>query len=201
MLYSLDSHVRPPIPRHNNATERLPGPGRQNAAPLVDLREAYGFARGIARIQPGNAQTRPGHRLVWVRGASFACTTLVAADDAFAVVGRHTQCSVVLPEDPFVALRHVLVRSIALPVRRRRAAHARSPHRHRLRPAGRLDAHVDPRGGPDRGRARRVRARRAAHRVEGRRAPRRDAGARRRHAAPPCAISSRRSPSRCRRIA
>lgn len=40
---------------------------------------------------------------------------LVAADEAFAVVGRHTQCSVVLPDDPFVALRHVLVRSIALP--------------------------------------------------------------------------------------
>lgn len=115
MIHSLDSHVRPPIPRHNSATERLPGPGRQPAAPLVDLREAYGFARGIARIQPGSAQTGPGHRLVWVRRASFACTMLVAADEAFAVVGRHTQCTVVLPEDPFVALRHVLVRSIALP--------------------------------------------------------------------------------------
>lgn len=115
MLYSLDSHVRPPIPRHNSATERLPGLEGRPASPAVDLRQAYGFARGIARIQPGNAQTRPGHRLVWVRRASFACTMLVAADEAFAVVGRHTQCSVVLPEDPFVALRHVLVRSIALP--------------------------------------------------------------------------------------
>lgn len=112
----MDSHVRQPIPRHNHATERLPGPGSHHAAPpLVDLRQAYGFARGIARIQPQGAQTRPGHRLVWVRRASFACTMLVAAEDAFAVVGRHTQCSVVLPEDPFVALRHVLVRSIALP--------------------------------------------------------------------------------------
>jgi hypothetical protein len=112
----LDSHVRPPNPRHNSATERLPGPGSQHAAPpLVDLRQAYGFARGIARIQPQTAQSRPGHRLVWVRRASFACTTLVAAEDAFAVVGRHTQCSVVLPDDPFVALRHVLVRSISLP--------------------------------------------------------------------------------------
>ncbi len=50
-----------------------------------------------------------------MRRASFACTTLIAAEEAFAVVGRHTQCSVVIPEDPFVALRHVLVRSIALP--------------------------------------------------------------------------------------
>jgi hypothetical protein len=115
MLLGLDSHVRPPIPRHNSATERLPG---LDVRPAVDLRQAYGFARGIARIQPSNAQNRPGHRLVWVRRASFACTTLVAAvgaDDAFAVVGRHNQCSVVLADDPFVALRHVLVRSIALP--------------------------------------------------------------------------------------
>ena len=50
-----------------------------------------------------------------VRGTAFACTTLVAAEEAFAVVGRHTQCGVVLPDDPYVALRHILVRSIALP--------------------------------------------------------------------------------------
>ncbi|MBX3190713.1 MAG: FHA domain-containing protein [Labilithrix sp.] len=69
----------------------------------------------MARLQPEETRSRPGHRLVWVRGASFACTTLAAADDAFAVIGRHSQCNVVLAEDPHVALRHVLVRSIALP--------------------------------------------------------------------------------------
>ncbi len=109
----MDSHVRPPQRiRHNNATERLTGlqPGG-----AVDLRQAYGFARGIARIQPQHGLARPGHRLVWVRGTAFACTSLVSNEDAFAVVGRHTQCGVVLPDDPFVALRHVLVRSIALP--------------------------------------------------------------------------------------
>lgn len=128
MLYGLDFYVRPPAPRNNHATERFDGDrlgqagGQARAA--VDLRQAYGFARGVARIQPdpqghaaqGHAARRlPGHRLVWVRGSSFACTTLVAAEEAFAVVGRHTQCGVVLPDDPFVALRHVLVRSIALP--------------------------------------------------------------------------------------
>ena len=41
--------------------------------------------------------------------------TLFAADQAFAIVGRHTQCGISLPEDPFVALRHLLVRSVALP--------------------------------------------------------------------------------------
>lgn len=66
-------------------------------------------------MQPERQHRQPGHRIVWVRGASFASTSLVAADDAFAVVGRHTRCNVVIGEDPFVALRHVLVRSIALP--------------------------------------------------------------------------------------
>jgi hypothetical protein len=109
----LESHVRPPHnPDRNNNTERHSGVQPGGA---VDLRQAYTFARGIARIQPGNGHATPGHRLVWVRGSAFACTTLVSAQDAFTVVGRHTQCGVVLPDDPFVALRHVLVRSIALP--------------------------------------------------------------------------------------
>lgn len=119
MLNELDSHVRPlagaaaPGSRQNHATQHRTG---IEPSASVDLRQAYGFARGIARIQPvDERQVRPGHRLVWVRQASFACTMLVAAEEAFAVVGRHTQCGVVLPDDPFVALRHVLVRSMALP--------------------------------------------------------------------------------------
>ncbi|CAN5923860.1 hypothetical protein BH11MYX4_BH11MYX4_63920 [soil metagenome] len=113
MLNGLDSHVRPPGPRHNLATEHFSG---YQPAPDVDLRQAYGFARGVVRQLPAERWApRLGHRLVWVRGAAFACNTLVASDEAFAVVGRHTQCGIVLPEDPFVALRHVLVRSIALP--------------------------------------------------------------------------------------
>jgi hypothetical protein len=108
----LESHVRPPGPRRNNATEIFEGFAPRSD---VDLREAYGFARGVVRVQSSVGQSAPGHRLVWVRGASFACTTLLAAADAFAVVGRHSQCGVVLPDDPFVALRHLLVRSIALP--------------------------------------------------------------------------------------
>ena len=109
----MDSHVRPPQPRdRNNATEHLAGVRPGGA---VDLRQAYGFARGIARIQPQRGAQRPGHRLVWVRGTAFACSSLNSSEDAFAVVGRHTQCGVVLPDDPFVALRHVLVRSITLP--------------------------------------------------------------------------------------
>ncbi len=70
------------------------------------------MAHALVRMHPDN---RPGHRLVWVHRASFAATTLVAMEGAFAVVGRHTHCTLVLPNDPFVALRHVLVRSVHLP--------------------------------------------------------------------------------------
>jgi hypothetical protein len=104
----LDSHVRrPPPPDKNRNTELLGGVSPQ---PSVDLREAYQFARGLGHLR---AETSNGHRIVWVRGTMFAASSLV--ENAFAVVGRHTQCGIVLADDPFVALRHLLVRSIALP--------------------------------------------------------------------------------------
>jgi hypothetical protein len=109
----LDSHVRPPNFRRNADTELFQG---WSPSGSTDLRQAYGFARGLARMQPGaDAQRVAGHRLVWVRGGAFASKTLSAADDAFTIVGRHTQCGIALTEDPFVALRHLLVRSIQLP--------------------------------------------------------------------------------------
>jgi hypothetical protein len=79
----------------------------------MDLRDAYVFARGVSSLLP--PERRAGHRLVWVRGASYASRILVAEGEGFAVVGRHSQCSVQLADDPFVALRHLLVRSVALP--------------------------------------------------------------------------------------
>jgi hypothetical protein len=108
----LDSHVRPGGFRRNADTELFQG---FNPSGSTDLRQAYGFARGLAKMQADDAQRVPGHRLVWVRGGAFASTTLSAADDAFTIVGRHTQCGIALTEDPFVALRHLLVRSIQLP--------------------------------------------------------------------------------------
>lgn len=78
----------------------------------VDLRAAYAMARGLF-LQAGPVTT-PGHRLFWSRGAMFGSLVLSAAPEAYAIVGRHTQCSVMLPDDPFVALRHLLVRSVPL---------------------------------------------------------------------------------------
>lgn len=111
-LSKLDSHVRPPGGRRNVATEYFAG--YRPTAP-VDLRQAYAFARGLAKMQAGPADQRPGHRIIWLRGTAFASRSLLAADDAYAIVGRHTQSDIVLADDPFVALRHLLVRSIVLP--------------------------------------------------------------------------------------
>lgn len=73
------------------------------------------MARAMVRAKPDELRGMAGHRLMWVRNGSFGGMPLLAHPDAFAIVGRHTQCGMVLPDDPFAALRHVLVRSIALP--------------------------------------------------------------------------------------
>ncbi|HEY8042363.1 MAG TPA: FHA domain-containing protein [Polyangiaceae bacterium] len=74
------------------------------------LDEAYARARAI----DAPAMTAPGVRLVWWRGGEFGWHDLVAHPRAYAVVGRHTQCDVVLPTDPDVALRHLMVRATTL---------------------------------------------------------------------------------------
>ena len=110
----MESHVRPvlaPAPPFagNLATRAL---GGRLPAP-VDLRAAYAFARSLVALLP--PVDRAGHRLVWVRGASYASSFVAAAPEAFVVVGRHAACDVCLIEDPFVALRHLLLRSVPLP--------------------------------------------------------------------------------------
>ena len=73
-LHTLDSHVRPPNFRRNADTELFQG---YNPSSTTDLRQAYAFARGLAKMQPTpDAQRGPGHRIVWVRGGSFASVTL-----------------------------------------------------------------------------------------------------------------------------
>lgn len=51
---------------------------------------------------------------MWVRGNAFGAVTLAADAGVFVVIGRHPECDVVL-DDADVALRHLLVRSVALP--------------------------------------------------------------------------------------
>jgi hypothetical protein len=53
-------------------------------------------------------------RLVWWRGNELGWRDLRADPNAYVVIGRHTQCDLVLPADPAVALRHLLVRATTL---------------------------------------------------------------------------------------
>lgn len=106
----MQSHIRGASPRVNNPTEHFAGAPQPRP---VDLEHAYAFARGVVELAP--PLTTPGHRFVWLRGASYASNTLFAAEDGFAVVGRHSNCGIPLADDPFVALRHVLARSVVLP--------------------------------------------------------------------------------------
>lgn len=110
----MHSHVRPVQPSPPPSVRNLPTQALGGRVPEpVDLRAAYGFARGLAEVLPRPAHA--GHRLVWIRRTSFSTAVLPAVPDAFLVAGRHSACDACLVEDPSVALRHVLVRSLALP--------------------------------------------------------------------------------------
>jgi hypothetical protein len=52
---------------------------------------------------------------VWWCGSELGWYDLPAQSDAHAIVGRHSCCDIVLPSDPSVALRHLLVRVTTLP--------------------------------------------------------------------------------------
>lgn len=70
------------------------------------------------RSFPDALAGRPGHRLFWVRAgmSTVAGGTALPAHpawDAATIVGRHPQCGVVISDDNGVALRHLLLRSIA----------------------------------------------------------------------------------------
>ncbi|HEY1958296.1 MAG TPA: FHA domain-containing protein [Polyangiaceae bacterium] len=51
-----------------------------------------------------------GYRLYWLSSQKFGSIDVPVELEAFLVVGRHSQCDVVLDGDPTIALRHLLVR-------------------------------------------------------------------------------------------
>jgi hypothetical protein len=104
------SHISRLDPRPN-ANTRV-NTGMAAAEPRIDvgdLDEAYARARAIEA-----PPLHDGVRLVWVKGRHIGHHDLAASADAFAVVGRHTACDVVLSADPALALRHLLVRAVRL---------------------------------------------------------------------------------------
>jgi hypothetical protein len=96
------------LARVPNANTRFATSGPRLEAEWLD--EAYRRARDL----DASPMTAVGVRLVWWRGDELGWYDLVADPRAFAVVGRHTKCDVVLPSDPAVALRHLLLRAVPL---------------------------------------------------------------------------------------
>jgi len=96
------------VVRSPNANTRFVTSGPRLEAAWLD--EAYGRARTL----DAPPMSAPGVRLVWSRGTELGWHDLHAERRAYAVVGRHTKCDVVLPSDAAVALRHLLVRATTL---------------------------------------------------------------------------------------
>lgn len=102
-------------PSHISSVVRTPNANTRfvEAGPRLEpqwLDDAYRRARTLDAT-PMNV---PGVRLVWCNGPEIGWFNLAAHRRAYAVVGRHTRCDVVLPLDAAVALRHVLVRATVL---------------------------------------------------------------------------------------
>jgi hypothetical protein len=95
------------VARQPNANTRLAAPGPH--IDPEDLDDAYARARALDAPRPPDAV-----RLVWMKGDELGFLELSAKRDAFAVVGRHSECDVVLAADPALALRHLLVRAVTL---------------------------------------------------------------------------------------
>jgi len=76
------------------------------------LKDAYAFALRHERERPRLAG--PGYRLYWMTAGHFAARDVLAEGPSQVVVGRHTACDAVLPDDALIALRHLLVRSTLL---------------------------------------------------------------------------------------
>lgn len=105
---------------------RSPGPTRRNlntcllrespVAPLSppDPHAAYRIAVAAERARPSGVESLVGHRLYWVCGDVVGACDLIAGEDRFLVLGRHTHADVVLDRDPAVSLRHLLLRSVSL---------------------------------------------------------------------------------------
>lgn len=68
-----------------------------------------------ARVRAAHGPMKePGYRLYWVSGMLMGHVDVPLREDAYAIVGRHTQCDLCLEGDPSIALRHLLVRSVRL---------------------------------------------------------------------------------------
>lgn len=106
-----DRPTSPPKgPPPKNPATRLPPAGPGPAVSSSFLEQAYARARRSMEDIPA-AQT--GFRLFWVRDGETGWLDLPSTG-AHVVLGRHTNCDVVLHGDPALSLRHLIATTIDL---------------------------------------------------------------------------------------
>ena len=93
-----------------NQPARPPDSGGAPRLAASVLAEAY--ARACAKM-PAPVSDVAGYRIFWVLGDDVGWMDLPEGG-AFAVIGRHRRCDVVLAEDPEVSLRHLLATTVQL---------------------------------------------------------------------------------------
>lgn len=88
------------------------GPGASEPMPRISVEE---LGRTWSAVVPGLAAMPPrdpralAYRLFWSRGNENGFRDFSLGAGQHLVVGRHTRCDVVLPTDPDLSLRHLLV--------------------------------------------------------------------------------------------
>jgi hypothetical protein len=83
---------------------------QSRALPLPDAYAKALELEGRARLAEAE-DTADGYRLYHVRSADYSGARVISGHGDHLVMGRHTQCDIILPDDPVTSLRHVLVRS------------------------------------------------------------------------------------------
>ena len=105
------SHI---TPSGVNRSTCLPNHFRQLPLDGLGLHYAYLRAKELHAARPAPVGAR-GCRVFCIFRDEAHAIDLPATPDAYAIIGRHTQCDVVLDAEPTVALRHLLVRAVVQP--------------------------------------------------------------------------------------
>jgi len=97
-----------------NRSTCLPHQFRELPLDLLGLQHAYERAKELHLARPVAAGSI-GYRIFCVLRENVQAVDLAASPESYLILGRHTQCDVVLDAEPTIALRHLLVRAIAQP--------------------------------------------------------------------------------------
>lgn len=102
----------PNPPRPKNLGTMLPQqlPSWEHVIRHHAIRATDAYEIAVAADRARRPQVDTGYRLYWMRQGFLASHEIVARPDAYVVVGRHTQCDVVIDDERTVSLRHALVR-------------------------------------------------------------------------------------------